>query len=82
MELPTPITTISNVWNAHDQDEAPDVREMLGEIKDEQLKNELFDLFRIEPLLDKKIILLSSGGITQIPAHKDPADCSPCSDYG
>ncbi len=27
----------------HDQDEAPDVREMLGEIKDEQLKNELFD---------------------------------------
>ena len=21
-------------------------------------------------------------GITQIPAHKDPADCSPCSDYG
>ena len=49
-------------WNAHDQDEAPDVREMLGEIKDEQLKNELFDLFRIEPLLDKKIILLSDYG--------------------
>ena len=48
-------------WNAHDQDEAPDVREMLGEIKDEQLKQELFELFRIEPMLDKKIILLSSG---------------------
>ena len=35
-------------WNAHDQDEAPDVREMLGEIKDEQLKQELFELFRID----------------------------------
>lgn len=41
-------------WNAHDQDEAPDVREMLGEIKDEQLQHELFELFRIEPLLDKE----------------------------
>ena len=30
-------------WNAHDQDEAPDVREMLGEIKDEQLQCELFE---------------------------------------
>jgi molybdate transport system ATP-binding protein len=38
-------------WNAHDQDEAPDVREMLGEIKDEQLQRELFELFRIDPLL-------------------------------
>ena len=44
-------------WNAHDQDETPDVREMLGEIKDEQLKNELFELFRIEPLLDTKTLL-------------------------
>ena len=57
-------------WNAHDQDEAPDVREMLGEIKDEQLKNELFDLFRIEPLLDKKIILLSSGELRKFQLTK------------
>lgn len=50
-------------WNIHDQDEAPKVRELLGkvEVKDETLKKQLFDLFRIEPLLDKKIILLSSG---------------------
>ena len=47
-------------WNAHDQEDAPTVREMLGEIKDERLKEELFELFHIEPLLDKKIILLSS----------------------
>lgn len=30
-------------WNAHDQEDAPTVREMLGEIKDERLKEELFD---------------------------------------
>lgn len=41
-------------WNAHDQDEVPDVRDMLGEIKDDKLKNELFELFHIEPLLDKR----------------------------
>ena len=38
-------------WNAHDQEDAPSVREMLGEIKDERLKEELFELFHIEPLL-------------------------------
>ena len=43
---------------------------MLGEIKDEQLKNELFDLFRIEPLLDKKIILLSSGELRKFQLTK------------
>lgn len=48
-------------WNAHDQDDVPEVREMLGEIKDEVLKQELFELFRIWPMLDKKLILLSSG---------------------
>ena len=48
-------------WNAHDQDEAPVVRDLLGEAEDEALKRQLFDLFRIEPMLDKKIILLSSG---------------------
>ena len=57
-------------WNAHDQDEAPDVREMLGEIKDEQLKQELFELFRIEPMLDKKIILLSSGELRKFQLAK------------
>ena len=57
-------------WNAHDQDETPDVREMLGEIKDEQLKNELFELFRIEPLLYKKIILLSSGELRKFQLTK------------
>lgn len=57
-------------WNAHDQDDAPEVRHMLGEIKDEALKQELFDLFRIEPMLDKKIILLSSGELRKFQLTK------------
>ena len=57
-------------WNAHDQDEVPDVRDMLGEIKDDKLKNELFELFHIEPLLDKKIILLSSGELRKFQLTK------------
>lgn len=57
-------------WNAHDQEEAPEVREVLGEIKDEALKEELFGLFRIEPLLDKKIILLSSGELRKFQLTK------------
>ena len=57
-------------WNAHDQEDAPSVREMLGEIKDERLKEELFELFHIEPLLDKKIILLSSGELRKFQLTK------------
>lgn len=57
-------------WNAHDQDDAPEVQEMLGEVKDEALKQELFELFRIEPMLDKKIILLSSGELRKFQLAK------------
>ncbi|WP_455584716.1 ATP-binding cassette domain-containing protein [Bacteroides sp.] len=57
-------------WNAHDQEDAPEVREVLGEIKDEVLKQELFELFRIEPMLDKKIILLSSGELRKFQLTK------------
>lgn len=57
-------------WNAHDQDNVPDVREMLGETQDEALKQELFDLFRIEPMLEKKIILLSSGELRKFQLTK------------
>lgn len=48
-------------WNAHDQDDTPEVRDVLGEIQDEVLRHRLFDLFHIEPMLNKKIIHLSSG---------------------
>lgn len=57
-------------WNAHDQEDAPEVREMLGEVKEDALKQQLFELFRIEPLLDKKIILLSSGELRKFQLTK------------
>lgn len=57
-------------WNAHDQEDAPLVRDLLGEIKDEALERRLFDLFRIEPMLDKKIILLSSGELRKFQLTK------------
>ncbi len=57
-------------WNAHDQEDTPLVSEMLGEVKDEALKQQLFELFRIEPMLDKKIILLSSGELRKFQLTK------------
>lgn len=48
-------------WNALEQEDVPTVGELLGETGDEEVKKELFDLFGIGSLLDKKIILLSSG---------------------
>ena len=57
-------------WNAHDQDDAPTVRQQLGEVKDENRRRQLFDLFGIEALLDKKIILLSSGELRKFQLAK------------
>lgn len=57
-------------WNAHDQEDAPLVSEMLGEVKDDALKQQLFELFRIEPMFDKKIILLSSGELRKFQLTK------------
>ncbi len=57
-------------WNAHDQEDAPLVRELLGEVKNEALRQQLFGLFRIEPMLDKKIILLSSGELSKFQLTK------------
>lgn len=57
-------------WNAHDQEDVPVVRQMLDVVKDEALKRRLFDLFRLEPLLDKKIILLSSGELRKFQLAK------------
>lgn len=57
-------------WNAHDQDDAPCVCDMLGEIQDEKLKGELFELFDIQPMLEKKIILLSSGELRKFQLTK------------
>lgn len=48
-------------WNSTDQEDVPTVREQLGEVDDKQLCQHFFRLFNMESLLDKKIILLSSG---------------------
>lgn len=48
-------------WNALEQEDVPTAGELLGETGDEEVKKELFDLFGIGSLLEKKIILLSSG---------------------
>lgn len=48
-------------WNHTEQDDFPIVADLLGECKDEVLKEQLFQLFQMHSLLDKKIILLSSG---------------------
>ena len=49
-------------WNTHDQDEAiPTVRELLGGDVNEAFMHEILSMFAIEHLLDKRIVLLSSG---------------------
>ena len=57
-------------WIAHDQEDAPLVRDLLGEVKDESLRQQLFELFRIEPMLGKKVILLSSGELRKFQLTK------------
>ena len=58
------------IGEAHDLDDVPDVREMLGDIKDKELQDELFSLFHIDPMLDKKIVLLSSGELRKFQLTK------------
>lgn len=49
-------------WNTHDQDDAiPTVRELLNDGLDKELFSEIMRMFQLEPLLDKRIVLLSSG---------------------
>jgi molybdate transport system ATP-binding protein len=57
-------------WNSQDADTAPEVNEMLGRINDETLKENLFKLFDIEPMLHKKIISLSSGELRKFQLTK------------
>lgn len=57
-------------WNAHDQEDTPEVREVLGAVPDHALKRQLFDLFGIEPMLGKKLIHLSSGELRKFQLAK------------
>lgn len=57
-------------WNAHDLDDTPIVRDLLPPCTNEALRNALYDLFGIEAMLDKHIILLSSGELRKFQLTK------------
>lgn len=57
-------------WNTHDIDETPIVRDLLPACADGELKDALYDLFGVEAMLDKHIILLSSGELRKFQLTK------------
>lgn len=57
-------------WNSQDVDTTPQVKELLPEAHDEELRNKLYELFNIEPMLEKHIILLSSGELRKFQLTK------------
>ena len=57
-------------WNVHDQDEIPLVRDLLGTPAHPELADSLFDIFSLRPLLDKRVILLSSGELRKFQIAK------------
>ena len=49
-------------WNTHDQDEAiPTVAQLLGNVEDKEYMGEVLQMFNLGHMLDKRIVLLSSG---------------------
>ena len=48
-------------WNSQDMEITPLVRELLPDIQDASLKANLFSLFGLQEMMDKHIVLLSSG---------------------
>lgn len=48
-------------WNSQDADSTPTVSEALPKISDSQLHDRLYALFHLETILDKRMLLLSSG---------------------
>ena len=48
-------------WNSTDLEEVPLVKDLLGNYEENDLQRQLFDLFHVDEMLDKPIILLSSG---------------------
>ena len=57
-------------WNSQDLDDTPIVADLLPPCKDEQLRKALYDLFGIEEMLSKHIILLSSGELRKFQLTK------------
>lgn len=57
-------------WNSQDMENIPVVGDLLPQCKNEQLKESLYTLFRIEDMLQKPIILLSSGELRKFQLTK------------
>ncbi len=57
-------------WNSQDTENTPLVRDMLPEAKDKKMKKMLYSLFGIEEMLEKNIILLSSGELRKFQITK------------
>lgn len=57
-------------WNSQDTENIPLVKELLPECKDSNLKETLYALFKIEEMLEKPIILLSSGELRKFQLTK------------
>ena len=57
-------------WNSQDMENIPVVGDLLPQCKDEYLKESLYTLFRIEEMLQKPIILLSSGELRKFQLTK------------
>ncbi len=57
-------------WNAHDQENVPLVRELLGPLPEKGWVDNVLERFHIKSLSDKKIILLSSGELRKFQLAK------------
>ncbi len=57
-------------WNSFDREDQPLVSEMLPAEGDTMLRTTLFELFHIEPMLCKEMILLSSGELRKFQITK------------
>ncbi len=53
-------------WNADELDTIPTVRSLLGVVRDPEFCGRLFTLFGIASLMDKPVILLSSGELRKM----------------
>lgn len=57
-------------WNSMDRDGQQVVRDVLNQNLDSELKTTLFELFNIDSMLDKELILLSSGELRKLQLTK------------
>ena len=57
-------------WNSQDLETAPVVHELLPVVEDIEWRDTLYQLFGMEPLLDKHIVLLSSGELRKFQLTK------------